>query len=52
MFSDRDTHDPSVYIAGNMLMYYVPNDKRRHVSPDVYLVKGIPPLSRRLFRVD
>ncbi|HKI16479.1 MAG TPA: Uma2 family endonuclease [Isosphaeraceae bacterium] len=38
----RYAHDPSVYIAGNMLMYYVPNDKRRHVSPDVFLVKDIP----------
>ena len=38
----RYAHDPRVYVAGNMLMYYVPNDKRRHVSPDVYLVKDIP----------
>ena len=52
MSSDRGTaHDPSVYIAGNMLMYYVPNDKRRHVSPDVYLVKGIPPRYRGAYFV-
>jgi len=38
----RYARDPRVYIAGNMLMYYVPNDKRRHVSPDVFLVKDIP----------
>ena len=25
--------DPSVYASGNMLMYYVRGDKRRHVSP-------------------
>jgi hypothetical protein len=25
-----------------MMMYYVPNDKRRHVSPDVFVSKGIP----------
>jgi Uma2 family endonuclease len=47
----RYAHDPSVYIAGNMLMYYVPNDKRRHVSPDVYLVKGIPPKYRGAYFV-
>jgi len=47
----RYAHDPSVYIAGNMLMYYVPNDKRRHVSPDVYLVKGIPPRYRGAYFV-
>ncbi len=47
----RYAHDPSVYIAFNMLMYYVPNDKRRHVSPDVYLVKGIPPRYRGAYFV-
>jgi Uma2 family endonuclease len=30
-----------VYISGNMMLYYVEGDKRRHVSPDVFLVRGI-----------
>ncbi|HWE36859.1 MAG TPA: Uma2 family endonuclease [Isosphaeraceae bacterium] len=30
-----------VYISGNMMMYYVEGDKRRHVSPDVFVVRGI-----------
>jgi Uma2 family endonuclease len=47
----RYEHDPTVYVAGNMLMYYVPNDKRRHVAPDVYVVKGIPPRYRGAFFV-
>lgn len=34
--------DPQVYVSGNMLMYYVRGDKRRHVSPDVFVTKGIP----------
>jgi Uma2 family endonuclease len=34
-------NDPSVYVSGNMLMYYVRGDKRRHVSPDVFLTRGI-----------
>ena len=30
-----------VYVCGNMLMYYVPGNKRKHVSPDVFVVRGI-----------
>jgi Uma2 family endonuclease len=33
--------DPMVYVSGNMLLYYVPGDRRRHVSPDVFVVRGI-----------
>jgi len=33
--------DPQVYVSGNLLMYYVPGDKHRHVSPDVFVVRGI-----------
>jgi Uma2 family endonuclease len=43
----RYAHDPMVYVSGNMLMYYVRNDKRRHRSPDVFLVKGIRKEGRR-----
>lgn len=48
MFATIDTlnrfyaDDPAVYVSGNLLMYYVPNDKRRHVSPDVFVVQGVP----------
>jgi Uma2 family endonuclease len=31
-----------VYIAGNMFLYYVQGDRHRHVSPDVFVVRGIP----------
>ena len=34
--------DPRVYVSGNLLLYYVPGDKRRHISPDVFVVKGVP----------
>jgi Uma2 family endonuclease len=30
-----------VYVSGNLLVFYVPGDKRRHVSPDVFVVKGV-----------
>jgi Uma2 family endonuclease len=33
--------DPMVYVSGNLLIYYVPGNKRRHVSPDVFVVKGV-----------
>jgi|SRR5713226_442555 len=38
--------DPRVYVSGNLLLYYVPGNKRRHVSPDVFIVKGVPKRQR------
>jgi Uma2 family endonuclease len=37
---------PDVYVSGNLLLYYVPENKRRHVSPDVFVVKGVPKIVR------
>jgi Uma2 family endonuclease len=34
--------DDLVYVSGNMFMYYVPGDKWKHVSPDVFVVRGVP----------
>jgi Uma2 family endonuclease len=42
MLRSRFERDPQVYIAGNMFVYYVPNNRHRHVSPDVFVVFGIP----------
>ena len=39
---------PSVYVSGNLLIFYVPGDKRRHVSPDVFVVFGVAK-HRRLY---
>jgi Uma2 family endonuclease len=36
------SQDPMVYVSGNLLLFYVPGNKRRHVSPDVFVVKGVP----------
>lgn len=33
--------DPDVYVSGNLLVFYVPENKRRHVAPDVFVVKGV-----------
>ena len=33
--------EPDIYVSGNMFMFYVKGDKRKHVSPDVFVVRGI-----------
>ncbi len=32
---------PRVYVSGNLLLFYEEGNRRRHVSPDVFAVKGI-----------
>ena len=39
--------DPMAYVSGNMMMYYIQGDKRKHVSPDVFVTLGIPDDGRR-----
>src|SRR5581483_8071383 len=31
-----------VHVSGNLLIFYDRRNKRRHVSPDVFVVRGIP----------
>jgi Uma2 family endonuclease len=31
-----------VYVSGNLLIYYEPGNRRRHISPDVFVVQGVP----------
>jgi Uma2 family endonuclease len=33
--------DPQVYVSGNLLLFYERGNQRRHVSPDVFVVKGV-----------
>jgi Uma2 family endonuclease len=33
---------PDVYVSGNLLLFYEEGNKRRHISPDVFVVFGIP----------
>jgi Uma2 family endonuclease len=33
---------PRVYVGGNMLVFYERGNKRKHVSPDVFVVRGVP----------
>jgi Uma2 family endonuclease len=37
---------PDVYVSGNLLLFYRPNDKRRHLSPDCMVVFGVPKHNR------
>jgi Uma2 family endonuclease len=32
---------PRVYVSGNLLLFYERGNRRRHVSPDVFVVKGV-----------
>jgi Uma2 family endonuclease len=41
MLRDHFALDPNVYISGNLLMFYVEGDRRKHVSPDVFVVRGV-----------
>ena len=33
---------PNVYVSGNLLMYYVRGNPRKHISPDVFVVFDVP----------
>jgi Uma2 family endonuclease len=46
--------DPMVYVAGNMFVHYERGNRNRHVSPDVFVVRGVPKVTepeRRAFLV-
>jgi len=35
-------YDPFIYVSGNLLVCYEEGNKRRHVAPDAFVVKGVP----------
>lgn len=37
----RFSRDPRVFIAANMFIYYVPGNRLKHVSPDLFVVHGV-----------
>ncbi len=41
-FEDRFADDPNTYVSGNILLYYVEGDARKHISPDVLVVRDLP----------
>lgn len=48
---DRYRSAPDVYVAGNNLFYYVRGDRGAVVSPDVYVVKGVPKGLRKSYKL-
>jgi Uma2 family endonuclease len=43
----RYAKEKKVYVSGNMMMYYVKGNPRKSVSPDMFVVFGIPKLPER-----
>ncbi|HKB03385.1 MAG TPA: Uma2 family endonuclease [Gemmataceae bacterium] len=39
---DRFAADPNIYVSGNLLLFFEEGNKRKHVSPDVFVVFGVP----------
>jgi Uma2 family endonuclease len=42
MLSDWFADDAMVYVSGNMFVYYVRGDRYKHLTPDVFVVRGVP----------
>ena len=40
-----------VYVAGNLLLYYVEGDPRKSVAPDVFVVFGVPKRQRGIYKL-
>ena len=49
--ADHFRDDPNVYVAGNLFVYYREGDPTRVVAPDVFVVKGVSRLNRRIYQV-
>jgi Uma2 family endonuclease len=41
MLRDHFAGERDVYVSGNLLMFYVEGDRRKHISPDVFVVRGV-----------
>jgi Uma2 family endonuclease len=42
----RYAEEADVYVSGNLLIYYEPGNKRKHVAPDTFVVFGVPKRKR------
>jgi Uma2 family endonuclease len=43
----RYADDPMVYVGCNMLVYYIERNPRKHLAPDIFVVRGVPKLPKR-----
>jgi Uma2 family endonuclease len=39
---DRFADEPNVYVGGNLLLFYVEGNRRKHISPDILVALGVP----------
>jgi len=44
-------NDPHVYVAADLLLYYVEGDSKEFVVPDVFVVRGVPKGERRIYKL-
>ena len=47
----RFLHDPAIYVSGNLFVYYEEGNPAACVSPDVFVVRGVPSGRRRTYKV-
>src|SRR5512141_2139377 len=40
-----------VYVSGDLLVYYEQGNPRKFVVPDVFVVKGVVPRQRRIYKI-
>jgi Uma2 family endonuclease len=40
-----------VYVSGNLLVYYEQGNPRKYVVPDAFVVKGVAPGKRRIYKI-
>ena len=45
----RYAGEPDVYVSGNLLLYYMEGNPRKSISPDVFLVRGVPKGYRKTY---
>src|SRR5437588_11746549 len=43
--------EPNIYISGDLLLYYAEGDPRKRVAPDVFVVRGVPKVNRRIYKL-
>ncbi len=48
---DHYAETPKVCVSGNMLMYYEEGNRRKHVSPDVFVVLGVTKKERENYLI-
>jgi Uma2 family endonuclease len=47
VLEDYFAADPMVYVSGNLLLFYERGNRRKHVSPDAFVVRGVSKLPPR-----